>query len=112
MSAGRISTYRFYFDLGVPVFDWPTGKKAVSHKWRACARNVFAYSLTDATKKLAKGVITKWSMQAKLNLTKAFVSVVPSPSVGKREDWEAIDLDAATLAAFVVGTNAKVLLKV
>lgn len=106
-----IRTYRFYCDLGVPVYDWPTGKRVVSYHWRSLKRSVAAYSLTDATERLAKAVITKWSANATLHLTEAFVSNVCAPRLTHVSDWDEINLDAATLAAFVVGTEARHLLK-
>lgn len=103
-------TYRFYYSLGVPVFDWPTGKTVVGHKFQSSSRNVPAYSLTDATEKLAKSVLTKHGDQAKLHLEQAFVSDKLFPSRYCKEDWQEINLDAATIAAFVVGANARALL--
>ncbi len=106
-----IKTYRFYFNLGVPVFDWPTGKQVTAHKWRRSVRNFFAYGLTDATEKFASSVITKHGHHAKLNLEQAFCSVTASPRITHKEDWAEINLDEATLAAFIVGTNARKLLR-
>jgi hypothetical protein len=98
-------SYRFYFDKGVPVFDWPTGKTIMRYSWRHGARTIAAYSLTEAVQKLVAPVIQKHGSLAKLNLRKAYSGV-------EGADWKELDLSAPTIAAFVVGSQEREALSV
>ena len=89
--------YRFQFDKGVPVFDWPTGKTVTRHKWRRGEKRVAAHSLIEAVRKLTAPVLKQYGAHAKLNVTRGFYT----EDGGK--NWIEVSLESVMASGFMVG---------
>ena len=92
--------YRFYFDSGVPVYDWPTGRKIIQTKWRRGSRTVKGYCLGHAVKKLVEPFMRKYGAQAKLNVTQAF-------RCDDTVNWTELSLQSIAISGFVLGTQER-----
>ena len=94
----KTKQYRFYFNQGVPVLDWPHGKKVVGMKWRHGHRTIAAHSMIEAVRKLVQPFVQKHGYNAQLNLTTAWSRV-------ENEPWQELNLDEPTFAAFMLGNS-------